>query len=56
MGSVALIESLHRVLKERAENPYPETPNPPDVKKRASVALVIRIQPQYDHWPSAEGR
>ncbi|KAI9699266.1 MAG: hypothetical protein M1836_002876 [Candelina mexicana] len=42
---------LHPVLSDLSENPYPYVPNPPNCKKRASVALIIRIQPHPSHWP-----
>jgi len=29
-------------------------PNPPELNKRASVALIIRINPHYSHWPQAQ--
>lgn len=47
-----MISSLHTTLKELASNPYPFVPGPENVKKRASVALIIRINPNYSHWPS----
>ncbi|KAH0565746.1 hypothetical protein GP486_000869 [Trichoglossum hirsutum] len=42
---------LQPVLEHLAANPYPEVPNPPNCQKRASVALIIRVQPSPDHWP-----
>jgi 8-oxo-dGTP pyrophosphatase MutT (NUDIX family) len=33
-------------------NPYPHVPNPESCKKRASVALILRIRPHYNHYPS----
>lgn len=36
-----------------AKHPYPEVSNPPGCKKRASVALVLRIRPDYKNWPQA---
>lgn len=46
-----LISQLHSTLLDLVTNPYPEIPSPDNVKKRASVALIIRIQPHYLHWP-----
>ncbi|KAJ6188888.1 hypothetical protein N7519_003796 [Penicillium mononematosum] len=47
-----LSHHLHGVLTELHRQPYPYVPNPPTCKKRASVALIIRVRPTYDHWPS----
>jgi 8-oxo-dGTP pyrophosphatase MutT (NUDIX family) len=47
-----LIPSLHRLLQDLQNHPYPTVESPPDVTKRASVALILRIQPHYSHWPS----
>ncbi|KAK8200175.1 uncharacterized protein BKA78DRAFT_228065, partial [Phyllosticta capitalensis] len=46
-----LLRHLHSLLLDLSSYPYPHVPNPPDVKKRASVALIIRIQPRYTHPP-----
>jgi hypothetical protein len=45
-----LIESLQNTLKDLHSNPYPEVRNPVGCKKRASVALVLRIRPTHN-WP-----
>ncbi len=45
------IGHLKDVLLDISGNPYPELPNPPETKKRASVALIVRIKPHYEHWP-----
>lgn len=45
---------LHGVLTELRRRPYPHVPNPPGCKKRASVALILRVKPTYDHWPSSD--
>jgi hypothetical protein len=47
-----LIAHLKTVLLELNAHPYPEVACPPNVPKRASVALILRIQPNYSHWPS----
>ncbi|KAL2808170.1 hypothetical protein BJX63DRAFT_409977 [Aspergillus granulosus] len=46
---VSLSPSLHNVLLDLHHNPYPHVPNPPQCKKRASVALVLRVRPAYSH-------
>ncbi|KAJ5145592.1 uncharacterized protein N7515_000156 [Penicillium bovifimosum] len=51
--SPGLSRHLHDVLAELYRQPYPHVPNPPNCKKRASVALIIRVRPTYDHWPSS---
>lgn len=51
MTSDGLSHHLHGVLTELHRRPYPHVPNPPSCKKRASVALIIRVRPTYDHWP-----
>ncbi|KAL4963374.1 NUDIX hydrolase [Aspergillus stella-maris] len=48
-GSVS--PSLHNVLLDLHRHSYPHVPNPPQCKKRASVALVLRIRPTYAHRP-----
>ena len=40
---------LKSALQEIHENPSPEVPNPPGCKRRASVALVLRIRPISPH-------
>ncbi|CAA9963924.1 nudix family hydrolase [Pyrenophora teres f. maculata] len=47
-----LISQLQSVLLELNANPYPDVACPPDLPKRASVALILRIQPNYSHWPN----
>lgn len=42
---------LHGVLADLYQHPYPYVPNPPLCKKRASVALILRVRPTYEHWP-----
>merc|ERR1712000_606528 len=46
-----LVQHLQSVLLDLQAHPYPEIPNPEGVPKRASVALIVRIQPNYSHWP-----
>ncbi|KAJ5984356.1 hypothetical protein N7481_006455 [Penicillium waksmanii] len=50
--SPGLSPHLHNVLTDLHRRPYPHVPNPPLCKKRASVALILRVRPTYDHWPS----
>lgn len=47
-----LVKSLKDVLLDLYRRPYPVLPSPPDLKKRASVALIIRLNPAYSQWPS----
>lgn len=42
-----LVKSLSESIENIKQNPYPHVPNPPDCQKRASVALVLRIRPDY---------
>ncbi|KAJ5645481.1 hypothetical protein N7507_011492 [Penicillium longicatenatum] len=48
-----LSHPLHNILLELHQRPYPHVPNPQGCKKRASVALIIRVRPTYDHWPNS---
>lgn len=45
-----LVANLKSVLLELNSKPYPEVPCPEGVPKRASVALILRVQPRYSHW------
>jgi 8-oxo-dGTP pyrophosphatase MutT (NUDIX family) len=47
-----LSDYLYKVLIDLAQHPYPHVPNPESCQKRASVALVLRIRPNYKDWPS----
>lgn len=51
-GAQDLIAHLKSVLLELNTHPYPDVANPPEAPKRASVALILRIQPHYSHWPA----
>ena len=42
-----LCRELELTLQELHHNVYPHVPNPPGCKKRASVALIIRVRPTY---------
>ena len=48
------ISSLHSALRDLSAHPYPFVAGPETLKKRASVALIIRVQPDYTHWPSGD--
>jgi hypothetical protein len=47
-----LVTHLHNVLLELQANPYPAIANPPEAPRRASVAVILRVQPNYNHWPT----
>ncbi|KAL5117073.1 hypothetical protein ACEQ8H_005032 [Pleosporales sp. CAS-2024a] len=51
MYKEGIVEQLKAVLLEVNRSPYPEIPCPEGVPKRASVALILRVQPSYSHWP-----
>ena len=42
-----LSDRLKASLKTLQHHTYPEVPNPPSCKKRASVALIFRIRPTF---------
>jgi hypothetical protein len=48
------VRNLHEVLNNLTSHEYPFVAGPDTIKKRASVAVIIRLQPTYDHWPSSE--
>ncbi|KAJ5126171.1 hypothetical protein N7526_008348 [Penicillium atrosanguineum] len=49
---MGLSHHLHDVLSSLHRRPFPHVPNPPTCKKRASVALILRVRPTYEHWPN----
>lgn len=51
--ATSLLEALHQVLVDLHQHPYPYVSNPPDCKKRASVALILRVRPNYHNWPES---
>ncbi|KAL4898396.1 NUDIX hydrolase domain-like protein [Aspergillus ambiguus] len=53
-ASASLPQSLHSVLLDLLQRPYPHVPNPPNCRKRASVALVLRVRPTFGHRPDPE--
>lgn len=46
-----LISQLKIVLTDLQSKPYPTVPNPPETARRASVALIIRINPRDGFGP-----
>ena len=46
-STVGLVKKLAEILESIQHNPYPHVPNPSDCQKRASVALILRIRPNY---------
>lgn len=52
-SSSSLSGALHKVLVDLHQNPYPYVSNPPGCEKRASVALILRVRPNYHHWPES---
>ncbi|KAE8396130.1 hypothetical protein BDV23DRAFT_144418 [Aspergillus alliaceus] len=52
--AVSLLKSLHDILLDLHEHPYPCVPNLLLCKKCASVALVLRVRPIYNHWPNSQ--
>jgi 8-oxo-dGTP pyrophosphatase MutT (NUDIX family) len=53
-GPEQLMAHLKSVLVELHTHPYPQVACPPNLPKRASVALILRVQPHYDHWPAQQ--
>ncbi|THX62063.1 hypothetical protein D6D06_00216 [Aureobasidium pullulans] len=47
------INHLRQTLIWLKNNPYPYVAGPETLKKRASVALIVRIQPSYAHRPDS---
>lgn len=43
---------IHTLLRALTTSTYTELPSPEGAKRRASVALVIRIKPSHTHWPT----
>lgn len=44
-----LVSHLRDVLQDLHRHPYPYVPNPPRCKRRAAVALIIRVRPHHQH-------
>ena len=49
----SLIRQVHTALSDLATIPFPTVPNPANCTKRASVALIIRVRPDFLHCPSS---
>ncbi|KAL2066422.1 hypothetical protein VTL71DRAFT_2493 [Oculimacula yallundae] len=49
-----LIRPFQETLNGLIENPYPHVSNPEGCKKRASVALILRVRPNFDHWAETD--
>lgn len=47
------VSDIHNLLRTLSNASYASLPSQEGTKKRASVALVIRIKPSYSHWPSS---
>lgn len=54
LGTDGLVNHLKSVLLDLNAHPYPDVACPPNLPKRASVALILRIQPNYSHWPESD--
>ncbi|KAI9796407.1 MAG: hypothetical protein M1833_006179 [Piccolia ochrophora] len=50
-ASEVIVDHLKEVFLDLSKAPYPHVENPPHCTKRASVALVVRIQPGHATWP-----
>ncbi|KAJ1324579.1 peroxisomal coenzyme A diphosphatase NUDT7 [Microdochium nivale] len=46
-----VVRALHRALEFLVANPYPHVPTPEGCKKRASVAVIIRVRPAFAPAP-----
>jgi len=49
----SLTRHIHTALSDVATNPFPNVPNSANCTKRASVALIIRVRPDFLHCPSS---
>ena len=49
--SKAVVHALQTVLHTLHQNPYPHVPNPEGCKRRASVAVIIRVRPPFKPVP-----
>jgi 8-oxo-dGTP pyrophosphatase MutT (NUDIX family) len=47
----SLTSDLFRGLVELSKSPFPAVSNPPGCKRRASVALIIRLRAHPNFWP-----
>jgi 8-oxo-dGTP pyrophosphatase MutT (NUDIX family) len=51
--SKAIIQELQTVLNTLSQFPYPHVPNPEGCKKRASVAVIVRVRPPFKPVPAS---
>jgi len=54
-ASKNILAALQPLLQRLAQSPYPHVPNPEGCKKRASVAVVLRIRPAFKPVPASTG-
>lgn len=52
----ALVPQLQTLLNQLHASPYSILESPPECKRRASVALILRVKPSYAHWPESRDR
>ncbi|KAK4631935.1 hypothetical protein CLAFUW4_03304 [Fulvia fulva] len=50
----SLVPHLRTILNDLQKEQYPDLPNPEGLKRRASVAFIIRVNPSYAHWPESQ--
>jgi len=55
VDSKTIVQALHGVLLHLSQHHYPHVPNPEGCKKRASVAVIIRVRPAYQPIPPFNG-
>ena len=53
VDSKAIIKELQTVLNTLHQFPYPHVPNPEGCKKRASVAVILRVRPPFRPIPAS---
>lgn len=52
----SLVPHLQNVLKALTDEQYPDLASPPEMKRRASVAFILRVKPSYAHWPQSSNQ
>ncbi|ETN43865.1 uncharacterized protein HMPREF1541_10996 [Cyphellophora europaea CBS 101466] len=50
--SKTIIQALQPLLQRQIKSPHPYVPNPPGCRKRASVAVIIRVRPPFKPVPA----
>ena len=53
--SKQILTVLETVLQKLSRFPYPNVPNPEGCRKRASVAVVLRVRPAFNPVPASNG-